>query len=198
MVENGVPSPETLVVKKKYESPLALLFSGIVIAIIGLALWISINSIFEKIRISQGLQQITSIVSMARDAAKSDSHFVGLDRRDLLDGLERSGRIQTDGVVDGVKVLNNPWKNILVALVNTDGTVRIETIVPPHICQRFIGSFAHNMQGFGIKWVEVKGYNNSWRQIYDGAHGGTLSEATIAAGCGDTVQADVALTFTVR
>jgi hypothetical protein len=198
MVEPNAHLPENLTSSKKSESPLVLIFSGIVIALIAVALWISINSIFEKIRISQGLQQITTIVALARDSARTDSHFALDDRKDLLEALERSGRLRTDGIVDGVKVLHNPWKNILVGLINPNGNIRVETVVPPHICQRFIGSFGQNLQSFGIKQIDIKGSDSSWRQVYNGAVDGKINEITIAAGCGDTVQSDVALTFSLH
>jgi hypothetical protein len=197
MVEPKITTVDTAP-KKRRESFLVLLFSAVVIGIIGLALWVSIDSVWEKIRISEGLQQIISIVAMARDAARSDPQFATGDRKDLLNALERSGRIQTDGVLDGIKMLKNPWGNPMVAVVNTDGNVRVETIVPPHICQRFIGSFGQNPRSFGIKQVEVKGSYSSWRQVYNGSVGSGISEANISAGCGDTIQADAALIFSLR
>lgn len=184
--------------RRRKESILVLLFSGIVVAIIGLALWISIDSILEKIRVSQGLQQIISIVAMTRDTVRADQRFAVGERKDLLDALERSGRLQTDGTSEDVKFIRNPWGNILIAAVTPDGNIRVETIVPPHICQRFIGSFAKNPQSFGVKQVEVKGFHSSWRQVYNGSTNEGISESNISAGCSDTVQADAALIFSLR
>lgn len=198
MAEQNVHQGDLHGTEKKPESPLVLIFSGIVVAVIILALWISIDSILEKVRISRGLQQIITIVSLARDAGAVDANFFATERKDLLDLLEHNGRIQSDGSDQGVKFLKNPWRNYLVAFITADRNIRVETIVPPHICQRFIGSFGQNPQSFGIRQVEVKGYTNAWRQVYGGAIGNSITETTIAAGCGDTVEADVALTFAIR
>jgi len=204
MVQPNAPMTESPPKRRNFSNIPVLLFSGIVTGIIVTALWVSVTSIYEKIRIAQGLEQIITIVDIARGAAKTDINFMAGDRKDLLVALERSGRIKTDGAVDGIKTITNPWGNVMVAVKNSDGNIRVETIVPPHICQRFIGSFAQNPVAYGIRGVEVKGWNNAWRRVFDSDLSenrnavASMSETTIAAACADTVQANVALTFVLR
>lgn len=197
MIQTKSKNGQSGIIKKIGSIPV-LLFSAIVVAIIAASLWISVTSVLEKIRVSDGLQQIISIVAMAREASRADVNFAVAERRDLLAALERMGRVRTDGTNDGLKFLRNPWNNILVGAVGDNNTIRVESIVPPHICQRFIGSFASNPQSFGIRQVEVRGYNTSWRRVYDQGMGTGIAENNIAAGCSDTVQADVAMIFTLR
>jgi len=204
MAQGNVPPTDSSQKRRTFANIPVLIFSGLVTGIVVSALWISISSIYEKIRIVQGLEKIITIVDLARNAAKTDINFMAGDRKDLLAALENSRRIKTDNVVDGIKTITNPWGNVMVAIKNTDGNIRVETIVPPHICQRFIGSFAQNPQDYGIRRVEVKGWNNAWRQVYETdpkenrAGASSINEATITAACADTVQANVALSFAIK
>ncbi len=183
---------------RKRESLLVLCVSGVVVGVILAGLWISATAIIEKVRLANGLRQIIDVVSVAREAAAFDSALGASGREDMMLALQKLGRFTPDGEIDGVKTARNPWGGILTALALPGGIMRVQTIVPTHACQRVIDVFGQNPQALGLRQIEVKGWQESWRQVYVEGSRGKVSEEEIAAGCSNTVQANVALTFSLR
>jgi hypothetical protein len=176
-----------------------VMVSGIVIGLILLGLFISVTAVAEKVRMSHGYTAILDIVDKGRHAAQTDKQLGLGNKQDLLMVLERLGQITTAGEADGIKVLHNPWGGALVALAMPDNVIRIESIVPTHVCQRFISFlFDQDPHALGLRAIEVKSFQGSWRQTYSEGMQGRLTDRDIAINCGDTEQADVALVFTLR
>jgi len=184
---------------RKKKSLVALAFSAAVVTFAVLALVISVCSIFEKIRLSQGLQQVFNVVGQARDAVKTDPNLIASGHKDLLDAMEHAGRLKTDSSTGNVKALKNPWGNNLTSFVTaTNDEVRVENMLLSRVCQRFIGFFGQDPQSFGVKNIEVKGSDNNWYHLYDSAMAGGVSESAIADGCSDTAAVDAAITFSLH
>jgi hypothetical protein len=185
--------------KRPREPLYVVLLSGIVIGLIIMGLFVSASAVAEKVRMSHGYGAILDIVDKARHTAASDRQLGNNGRQDLLATLERLGQIITAGESDGIRILRNPWGGIVVALAMPDNAIRIETIVPTHVCQRFISFlFDQDPQALGLRAIEVKPLDGPWRQTYVDGSQVRATDPEIAASCGGSKQADVALLFTLR
>ncbi len=182
----------------RQERIVVLLMSGIILGVVFIGLWVTLGAAAENVRQSRALQQIIEIVYATRQISTEDQSFESKGHDDLLKVLEDRSFIKTNAEIQGIRVMANPWGNAVVAVSTPGGKIRLESIVPPHACQRIIEFFGKNSASLLVDSIEVKGWNNSWRQVFNKSNGGKISNKQINAGCNDTVSADVALVFEIR
>lgn len=178
---------------------LVMVVSIFVTILIVLSLWVSIGAIIQKIKISHGISQIIDIVDMSRRYASLERDIGATGREDILDRIERNGLIEASGrVSDGLKTVVNPWGGTLAAFTIPGNFFRLETVVPSRTCVRIIDLLTENTRSLGLKQIDAKGIDESWRQIYSEKNQSKLGSAEISAGCRSDQLVILDLTFTLR
>ena len=191
------PLPKAPPPPRRKTDVFAILVSGLVIGVLIVGLWISVNAVIEKMRLAQGLRRIIDIVSTAREMSVND-RTIGQKQEDLVAMLERLGRDTPTGTSGDLKALTNPWGGVLLATIVPAGHVHIETVVPPYVCRRMTDLFGQDTQALGVELIEVRGAKESWRMLYSKASPAPVGEAAINAACGSSAETDIALTFSLR
>jgi hypothetical protein len=181
------------------KSDLFAIVTAVLIAVlVGGSLWISINGLIEKVRLSHQLQQVIDIVSMAHDSALA-GRLDPNNQEDLLAALGRLGNLTPTGEINGIKTLSNPWGGIVAASTVAGGKFfRLETVAPADKCRRLIDLFDQNRGALNLEQIETKDREGNWQYIY-AENGNTKPGNTkLAANCNNPVQADIILTFSLK
>jgi hypothetical protein len=177
---------------------LVLIVSIVVAALIAASLWISVAAVVEKVRVANGMRQIIDIVDMSRQLAITQHDLGAVDREDLLARLARTGRIKLAGDSGGLMTVSNPWDGSIVAFASSRNSMHLESVVPSRVCERIVELLAKDIESLGLRQIDVKGWKESWRQIYSESGHGRVGAIEISAGCQSDVQVVLALTFALR
>lgn len=178
---------------------LILVMAMLVAALVAFGVWVTVSAIVQKGKVSRGAEQIYDIVELSRRIATNDRTLGANPRDDLLGRLAAAGQIQTqNNTGQGLRFLTNPWEGTMVAYTMSGFQFKIETVLPSRACVRIIELMGQNVNSLGLKQVDVKGVDESWRQIYSDKTRNNLGSEEIAAGCRSDQMVMLDLTFTLR
>lgn len=201
-----MPRTEKVPVRRRrmsfWRGLLVLVVSIIVAALIVVSVWATIGAMTQKTKVSNEITQVIDLVDVTRRYANVERGFGQSGREDVVAKMASTGQVQvSNNESGGLKTLANPWGGTLVAYTVPPGFFRIETVVPSRACVRIINLLTPNIQSLGIKQVDAKGVDESWRQIYldKGANVPfKLANEQIAAGCRSDQFVILDFTFTLR
>lgn len=171
---------------------------GVAVLIAG-SLWVSIDAMIEKVKVSRVTSQILDIVDMARHLASLEAKFGSATREDIIARLVRTGQIKiADENGSGLMTLVNPWGGALTTFTVSSDLFRMETVVPSRSCARIVSLLIESNTSLGLKQVDTRSGDESWRQIYASVGRGHLGSDEVAAGCRSDKVINLALSFALR
>ncbi|MFY9288871.1 MAG: hypothetical protein WAO98_10270 [Alphaproteobacteria bacterium] len=163
-----------------------------VVAIIIMATVITAASVLENIRFARATDQILSLVGTARDYTVHEKNF-GLEvNEDLIASLIRNGQLPQIPII-------NPWKEEVKARITSPSVMRLEITVPVHECRRLAFFFLKDAVALRLKLMEAReGNSGVLRRFYDSSLPVLADPKPVEAGCGETPQATLLLSFNLR
>ncbi|MDE2030029.1 MAG: hypothetical protein KGI97_05625 [Alphaproteobacteria bacterium] len=181
--------------QKNNLSPLPLLVTIPVVAIIVAALALSGLAAVENWRFMRAADQVLQFVGMVRQNAAVQKGFAVTPGEDVWAALQGLGQI----IPPAARL--NPWQGGLRAAVVNSRVIRIETDLPTHDCRRLALYFIkREPQETGLLAAEAEsgGPGAAWSRFYPSSVSPDEVADAAARACGREADAHLALFFQIR
>ena len=153
---------------------------------------------YENFRFARGLDQCLNLISVAKRYADVQPGFAQQSGEDILANLARNGQITAQTSEGHAARIVNPWGGDMHAVVTEPSVLRIDAVVPAHVCRRLGMYLTKLARDFALVEFAARDGDAPYRLAYNGNLAKTIGEEDMTQICGDAKTATVVAAFRLR